>query len=80
MIKKNLAVYIIIIIIIIIIFIFLFLILFNIAQRQKEQKLKHTFSNGVTVEFLVIDDPRSLISETDWQRIVAVFAIGQVYF
>jgi RNA pol II accessory factor, Cdc73 family, C-terminal len=46
------------------------------GKREKEQKVKHTFPNGSTIEFVILDDPRSLNSEEDWQRVVAVFASG----
>jgi parafibromin len=47
------------------------------GKREKEQRITHTFANDVTVEFLLVDDPRVLTSDHDWQRVVAVFAIGQ---
>ena len=47
------------------------------GKREKEVKITHDFPNGSTVEFLVMDDPRTLRTEQDWERIVAVFAIGE---
>ena len=34
-----------------------------------------TTSNGSTIEYLIIDDPRGLRS-ADWERVVAVFVTG----
>ena len=47
------------------------------GKREKEIKITHEFPNGNIVEFLVMDDPRTLRLEQDWERIVAVFAVGQ---
>ena len=47
------------------------------GKREREIKIVHEFPNGSSVEFLVIDDPRTLRSEQDWERIVAVFSLGE---
>jgi len=55
------------------------ILFYLIGKREKEQRIKHTFPGSSNpVEFLVVDDPRSLQTEADWQRVVAVFALGQV--
>ena len=47
------------------------------GKREKELRVRHTFQNSSTIEFLVLDDPRKLQTDSDWQRVVAVFALGQ---